>query len=233
MITGSGLSGTSAADAAPPGQGTAGRRAAARVAAKALPNLVIAAIVPAVCFLVGRRLWGLGGAIALALVWNGSCQAVRRLSGKPLSGLLLVGSIGLVVRASVALALNSTRLFFIVPAVVTAITGAVYVASGSRSNRLMALVTAELMPDSVLDVTDARVARLLRAGSMLYGAEQLLIAAVSIVMVINLSTTAYVAVHPLVSWAVLVLVIAVAIPFFQRELRQVVSIHRPALAPTA
>jgi hypothetical protein len=60
-----------------------------------------------------------------------------------------------------------------------------------------------------------------------------LIAAVSIVMVTNLSTTAYVAVHPLVSWAVLGLVIAVAIPFFQQELRQVASAHRPALTSTA
>jgi hypothetical protein len=203
------------------------------VAAKALPNLVIVAVVPAVCFLVGRRLWGLSGAIALTLVWNGSCQALRRLLGKPLSGLLIIGSVGLVLRASAALVLNSARVFFIVPAIVTAITGAVYVASGCRSSRLMALVAADVMPESVLDVTDARVARLLRAGSVLYGAEQVLIAAVSIVMVTNLSTTAYVAVHPLVSWAVLGLVIAVAIPFFQQELRQVASAHRPALTSTA
>ena len=224
---------TSAADRGTADIGAAGRSAAARVAIKALPNLVIAAVVPALCFFVGRHLWGLGGAVALAVVWNGSCQAVRRISGHPLSGLLLIGSIGLVIRASVALALNSSRVFFIVPAIVTAATGAMYVASGCTSSRLMTLLAADLVPDSVLDVSDARVGRLLRAASVLYGAEQLLIAVVSIVMLINLSTTVYVAVHPLVSWAVLGLVIAIAVPFFRQELRQTVGVHRPALASIA
>ena len=221
------------ADRASARPGAGGRRAAARVAAKAVPNLVIAAVVPAVCFLLGRRLWGLDGAIGLALVWNGVCQAGRRFLGKPFSGLLVIGSIGLVLRASVALALNSAQVFFIAPAIVTAITGAVYVASGFKSSRLLALVVADLVPDSSLDVTDARMARLLRMGSVLYGAEQLLVALVSIVMVINLSTTAYVAVHPLVSWAVLGLVIAAAVPFFQQELRRVADLRRLAPAATA
>jgi hypothetical protein len=220
MVTRPGPSGSARADRPPARQWAVDRQAVARVAAKALPNLVIAAAVPALCFLVGRRLWGLNGAIGLALVWNGSCQAARRLLGKPFSGLLVIGSIGLVLRASIALALSSAHVFFIVPAIVTAITGTMYVASGFKSSRLLALVVADLVPESTLDVTDARVARLMRIGSVLYGAEQLLIALVSIVMVINLSTTAYVALHPLVSWAVLALVIGAALPFFQQELKR-------------
>ena len=132
-----------------------------------------------------------------------------------------------------AIALSSTEVFFIAPAIITAITGAVYVASGFKSSRLLALVVADLVPDSTLDVTDARVACLLRMGSVLYGAEQLLIALVSIVMVINLSTTAYVAMHPLVSWAVLGLVIAAAVPFLRQELKRVADVRGAPLASTA
>ena len=190
--------------------------------AKALPNLIVAGIMPALCFLAGRRLWGLTGAICLALGWNGGCQVVRRLLGKPLSGLLIIGLLELVLRASVALALKSTQAFFIAPAIVTAFTGVIYIGSGFSSTPLVGKVLADLVPESALDVNDPRVAVLLRKGSVLYGAEQLLIAVVSLVMVANLSTTAYVAVHSLVSWLLLGLMAAAVAPFLLAEVRAMV-----------
>ena len=174
---------------------------------------------PAVCFLAGRRLWGLAGGICLALAWNGGGQVVRRLLGKPLSGLLIIGLLELVLRASVALALKSTQAFFIAPAIVTAVTGVVYIGSGFTSTPLVGKVLADLVPESMLDVNDPRLAVLLRKGSLLYGAEQLLIAVVSLVMVVNLSTTVYVAVHSLVSWVLLGLMAAVVTPFLLGEVR--------------
>jgi hypothetical protein len=196
-----------------------GRRVAARLAAKAGPNLVIAAVVPSVCFLVGRSLWGLPGAIALALLWNASCQGVRRLAGKPLSGLLILGSVELVVRALVALLLNSARMYFIAPAIVTAVTGLVCVASAFTSRPLLAPVIADLVPSSVFDVRDPRHTRLLQKGSAIYGLEQVLTAAVSMVMIANTSMTVYAAVHPLVSWLVLGLVVSAVIPTFRSDWR--------------
>ncbi len=207
----------------------AGHRAAITLAAKALPNLVVAGVMPAVCFLAGRRLWGLAGGICLALAWNGACQVVRRLLGKPLSGLLIIALLELVLRASVALALKSTQAFFIAPAIVTAVTGVVYIGSGFTSTPLVGKVLADLVPASVLDVTDPRVAVLLRKGSLLYGAEQLLIAVVSLVMILNLSTTVYVAVHSLVSWVLLGLVAALIAPFLLAELRAAIRQDRPIL----
>ena len=174
---------------------------------------------PAVCFLAGRRLWGLAGGICLALAWNGGGQVVRRLLGKPVSGLLIIGLVELVLRASVALALKSTQAFFIAPAIVTAVTGVVYIGSGFTSTPLVGKVLADLVPESMLDVNDPGLAVLLRKGSLLYGAEQLLIAVVSLVMIVNLSTTVYVAVHSLVSWVVLGLMAAVVTPFLLGEVR--------------
>src|SRR5689334_23475665 len=52
---------------------------------------------------------------------------------------------------------------------------------------------------------------------ILYGIEQFLTAMVSVVMVVNLSTTTYIAVHPFVSWAIFGVGIALVGPFFQRD----------------
>ena len=208
-------------------------RVAAKVAATAVPSLILGAVVPALCFLVGRRVWGLGGAICLALVWNGCCQAGRRLRGKPLSGLLIIGLLELGLRGSVALALNSAKLFFVVPAIVTAVSGGVFVVCGLTSTPLISAVVADLVPDSVLDVIDPRVTVLLRKVSVLYGAEQVLVAIVSIAMAMNLSTATYVTIHVVVSWAVLGIVIAAAAPFLGGELRAVVRGEHGALAAEA
>jgi hypothetical protein len=216
--------------AAVPWRSRVDQRAALALAAKALPNLLVAGVVPAVCFLAGRRLWGLAGAICLAMAWNGGCQVVRRLLAKPLSGLLIIGLLELVLRASVALVLKSTQAFFVAPAVVTAVTGVVYMASGFTRTPLVGKVLNDLVPESVLDVNDPCVAVLLRKGSLLYGAEQLLVAMVSLVMVVNLSTTVYVAVHSLVSWVLLGLMAAVAAPFFLGEVRTVARRGQARLA---
>jgi intracellular septation protein A len=190
---------------------------------KAIPGLILGAAIPAVCFLVGRRVWGLMGAICLALAWNGSCQAARWLRGRPLSGLLLIGLIGLVLRGSVAVALHSARIFFIAPAVVTGICGLLYVGSGLMGRPLITPVVVELVPDSVLNVCDPQVARLLQRISVMYGAEQVVVALLSVVMVLNLPIATYLALHTLVSWSVLAAVVVAAGLLMREDFRMVIG----------
>jgi hypothetical protein len=184
-----------------------------RVAATAVPHLLVAAVVPTVCFLVGRDLWGLPGAIGLALGWNWTCQAIRWARGCDWSGLLLLGSISLIIRAVVALALHSAQVFLIAPALVTLAMGAVYVATAFSSTPLLGRVIGDLVPASVLDTSDPRVDAVVRKASIIYGVEQWLSALMSIVMVVNMGTTTYVAVHEFASFGVLLVVAAVALPF--------------------
>jgi hypothetical protein len=184
-----------------------------RVAAKAGPHLFIAAVIPTVCFVVGHHLWGLSGAIGLAFGWNAACQLTRRLLGQQWSGLLVIGSVSLVLRAAAALALHSAQVFFLAPALITLVMGGIYIASAFSATPLLSRVAGDLVPDSVLDIDDPRIAMLLRISSVIYGVEQWIAALVSIFMVINMSTTTYVAVHELASCAVLGLVAAITVPF--------------------
>lgn len=196
-------------------------RAASALAAKAIPNLLIGAAIPAALFLLGRSVWGLVGGIALSLAWNGSCQIGRRVLGKPVSGLLIVGLVEGVARAAVAIALHSAQAYFVAPSIVTAATGVIFIRSGFTATPLTARVVAELVPSSLIDLGDPRVLRLMRRGSLLYGTEQILVALVSLEMVAKLSTTTYIAVHPFASWAIVGMMVAVALPFFRSELRAV------------
>ena len=185
----------------------------ARLCRRAVPNLLISAVGPAVCFIEGRHLWGLVGGVVLALAWNGVAQAGRILRGQPWSGILLVGLIGLVMRGSLALALHSARMYFVAPAVVTAITGAAYVMSVFTPMPLVTRMFAELVPPSVVDPGHPRWRRILRRGTVFYGMEQIGVSVLSLFMVVRMSPSMYAAVHPVISSAVFALAAAAALPF--------------------
>lgn len=205
------------------------RSRATAVALKAVPNIVVAAVIPAVGFIVGKHLWGLAGAIIVVLVWNGGCQLIRRLAGRAFSVLLVISLAELVLRSVLSLVLGSAQVFFVIPSVITAVTGAVFVATAFTSRPLLAGVMFDLVPASVLDRTDRRMMALLAKASMLYGAEQMLIAAISILMAVNLPATTYAAVHPPVSWAVLGVTVTTAGVLLRRQLRALLPKNRPSV----
>lgn len=192
-----------------------------RVARHAGPHVLEATLGPTACFLTGRALWGVDGALALALVWTAGCLGLRRRRGGDTSGLLLIGLTTLLLRAGVSLALHSEQAYLIAPAVVTAMMGVVYLVSARRPKPLLARVVGDLVPPAWVRTDDPRVARLCRIGSAVWGGEQIVTAAVSLVMVHRLSPTTYVLVHQLVSWLVLAAVVAVVLPFFWRDVRAV------------
>jgi hypothetical protein len=206
------------------------QRLVAKTAARAVPSLILGAVVPAVCFLLGQHVWGLIGAIGLTLAWSSLYQVFRWLCGQTLSGLVLLGLVELGLRTAVALALHSTQLFFIAPAIITAVTAAVFVGSALKSKPLLARVVGELVPPSVLDPRDPRVTRMLNRVSVLYGAEQFVIAVISVAMILNMSTSEYVAMHTVVSWLVLGVATVAIGPFFRAELQAIIHSQRPALA---
>lgn len=200
-----------------------------RFARHAVPHLLQATIGPAVAFLTGRALWGLNGALALALAWTGTCIGLRALRGKRMSGLLCIGAITLLLRAVVSLAMHSANAFFLAPALVTAVMGAVYMGSAFTEKPLLGRVLGDLVPSS-FDLSDPGLLRISRIGSFVWGAEQTISALVSIVLLMHVSTTRYVTMHEPVSWLIFLIVIGAAVPFFWGDLRAVRLLRRAAAA---
>ena len=179
------------------------------------------------CFLIGRHEWGLAGGVVLVLLWSGSYQAVRWIKTRTISGLILLYILVLLLRGVVALAFNSASMFFIAPSVVTAIGGCVFITTALLAKPLVAPVVNELVPNTVIDLKDPRARRAMIKVSFIYGIEQLINAAVLIILALRLSTTLYIAVHGVISWIIMGLVILAAIPFVWKDLRAVVHWDRP------
>lgn len=190
------------------------------LARRAVPGLLVSAAAPAACFILGRDLWGLIGGIGAALVWGAAAQSYQLLRGRPCSAILLLGIFGLIVRSSIALSLHSARLYFIAPALVTAMTGCAYIASGVRGTPLLGRMVAELVPPGVLDARGPRWRGMLRMTSILYGTEQIVVACLSVIMVMNVDPGTYAAVHPMLSWAVLAVCAGLAAPLLRAEWRK-------------
>jgi hypothetical protein len=159
----------------------------------------------------------------LTLAWNIGLQAIRGVRGEPFSAILLLGMAELAIRSSAALALHSTSAYFVAPAVMTAVVGAAFIGSAFTTRPLAARMFWEIVPDSVLSQGDPRAARLLRNASVLYGGQQMAVAGVSILMLGTMSTTSYVAIHPMLSWVALGFLALAAAPMLRRHLS-----HPPA-----
>ena len=189
----------------------------ASIARQAGPSIAVATVVPWALFLVGHHFWGLGGGILLALAWSWAAQMVRIVRRQPWSALLVISSVELLVRSSLAVAFNSASTYFLAPAAATAVTGLMCVGCAFRSSPFLSRIISELLPTSVLE-SSPRAGQLIRAVVLAYGVEQVVVAGLSVVMFLNVSVTTYAAFHPMLSWLVLAAVVAVSAPFLRREL---------------
>lgn len=194
--------------------------AAVNLARHAVPHLLEASLGPTACFLTGRALWGIDGALALALGWTAVCMGLRHIRGRRCSGLLLIGMTTLVLRAGLSLAMHSERAYLIAPAVVTIAMGLIYVASAFTPTPLLTRVIGDLVPARWIDPARPRTARLCRVASAVWGFEQIVCAAISLAMILRVSATTYLMVHQLVSWSIAGLVLAAVVPFFWSDLSE-------------
>jgi intracellular septation protein A len=203
-------------------RGGARWRTLGKVGAKAVPGMILGGIIPGLCFLYGNHEWGLAGGIVLVLLWSLAYQVARWVKTRSISGLVILYLLVLGLRGATALAFHSASMFFITPSIITAIGGCVFIATALLARPLVAPIINELVPHTVLDCRDPQVKSVMIKISLLYGVEQLVNAAVLIIMVEKMSTTLYVATHGVVSWFIMGLMILVAIPLVWKELRTLI-----------
>jgi hypothetical protein len=187
------------------------------IARKAGPNIAVATVVPWALFLVGHHLWGLAGGILLALAWSSAAQMVRVIRRRPWSALLVISSVELLLRSSLAVAFNSASTYFLAPAAATAVTGLICIGCALRSSPFLSRIISELIPTSVLE-SSPRAGQFIRTIALAYGLEQVVVAGLSVAMFLNVSVTTYAAFHPLLSWLVLATVLVLSAPVLRRHL---------------
>lgn len=162
------------------------------VLARAVPNLVEAKLVPLVLFLCCYRLWGVGAALVAALAWSVAALARRIVLGRRVSGLVVLGLVGLVGKTVVALASGSLALYFLQPTLTTALVGAAFVVSVAAGRPLAERLVHDLWPIEEEWASHALLRRFFNRLSVLWAITSLVNAALTVWLLYTQPLTTFV-----------------------------------------
>ena len=148
-------------------------------------NLLVACVVPAIVFYSVFVNFGVWPAIAASMTWSYGAIAVRALAGRRASGMLLLTAGVLTLRTIVALAAQSTFVYFLQPVLADLLIGAAFLASALTARPVVARLAGDFYP--LTDELHARPAmqRLFRRLTLLWAAA--LLAKAGVVFVLLLS----------------------------------------------
>jgi intracellular septation protein A len=172
------------------------------VARHALPNVVISTLVPTALFYVGWYAQGRSAAFALALGWALTVLAWRAVRRQRVPALLGLTTVMLVLRTALALASGSTRVYFMQPIATTVIIGGLFLLSVAAGRPLISRLAGDFcpLPREVLERADLH--HHFRNLSLLWAGVYFLNATVTLLLLLNLPVTTFVATKTLASLAI-------------------------------
>jgi hypothetical protein len=142
--------------------------------------------------------------VYLAMVW-------RLARGHEVPPLLVLAVIGITVRTAVALSSGSTFLYFAQPVLGSLAMGCVFLCSIAIGRPLVARLALEFWPLTEEMLVHPMVSRLLRRLTYLWAAVNLAIGGTTLVLLLALPMSAYLAVKQVTTLAITVLGIAITI----------------------
>jgi hypothetical protein len=109
-------------------------------------NLLVACVVPGVVFYTLFVTAGIWPAIGAGLAWSYGAIAVRALAGRRTSGMLLLTAGVLTVRTIVALAAQSTFIYFLQPVLTDLLIGTTFLLSAMTARPVVARLAGDFYP---------------------------------------------------------------------------------------
>jgi intracellular septation protein A len=148
-------------------------------------NLLVACVIPGIVFYSMFTAFGVWPAIGASLVWSYGAIAVRALTGRRASGMLLLTAGVLTLRTVVALASHSTFIYFLQPVLTDLLIGTAFLASTVTARPVVARLAGDFYP--LTDELHARPAmrRLFRRLTLLWAAALLAKAVVVYVLLVS------------------------------------------------
>jgi intracellular septation protein A len=188
------------------------------LAARAVPQVVEGVVVPAALFLVVKSLAGLAAAIVAAFGWWVVVIASRLVRRQRVPAIVLVGALTLFVRSVVGLATGSTVLYFLQPSVAPACLAAAFLGSVVCRRPLARRFAGDFctLPRAVLH--DLRVHRFFQRVSIMWAIVGLANAALTLWLLVTVSTSAFVAAQAALSVSVTVTAVGVSFLWFRSSL---------------
>ena len=181
------------------------------VARRGLPNIVEATLIPSALFIVLAATTGTAIAMVAVFAWSFAAIVRRVVRRAPIPGLLILATVGLIVRTAVGLLSGSTFAYFLQPIATTVALAAVFLGSVLVGRPVIARLAHDFCPLDGEVACRPAVVELFAGLTVLWAGVHLLTAAATLGMLMTMPVTTFVAVKTVTCLAITVGAIAVTI----------------------
>ncbi|WP_459985213.1 VC0807 family protein [Nocardioides sp. AN3] len=162
------------------------------VITRVVVTLATAVLVPAVLLWATMQLFDVTTAVVVALSWMAALMGWRHVTGRPVSGLLLLSLGVLTVKTAFTLVTGNTFVYFVQPVFADVAVSAIFLGSLVRGRPVIARLAPEFYPMSAALAARPEVCALFRRLTLMWGLVILGKAAITWWLLEALSTAAFV-----------------------------------------
>jgi intracellular septation protein A len=190
------------------------------LALRALPRLVEGVLVPTALFLLLLNTAGVRAAIVGGFAWSMAVIVVRRMLGRRVPTMVLIGVGVLLGRTLLSLATGSSFLYFLQPTLGTATIGLVMLGSALVGRPLVLRLARDFCPLPADTMGDPHLRRFFLGISFFWGVTNLVNAAVTLWLLVSQSVSTYVVTRTAMSWTLTIVGIGISVLWFTRVMRR-------------
>jgi hypothetical protein len=190
------------------------------VARRGLPNLIEATVVPAILFYVLVVAISGTAAIIGAMAWALVAVARRVAVGAPIPSILLLGTLGILVRTVVGLLSGSMFAYFLQPLATTVALGALFLGSALVGRPVIGRLAHDFCPIAPEVADRPAVVSLFVGLTVLWAGVHLLTAATTFGMLVSLPVSTFILVKTITSMSITVAAIVFTVTWSIRVARR-------------
>ncbi len=172
------------------------------VTRRLVPYLIEATLIPTVVFYVCLLALNLTWAFVGALGCSYAAVARRRMSGRPIPGLLVLACLGITVRTVIFRFSNSSFVYFVQPILRTLVTAATFALSVLVGRPLIARFASDFCSMSPEVEGRPAIVRLFRRLTYLWAGVNVALAAVSITLLLTVPVAVFVGTTTVAVWTI-------------------------------
>lgn len=189
-----------------------------QLARRAAPQIIEGVLIPLGLFLIAMRFLGIWPAIVVGLGWEAAAISLRLLTGRRVSGIMIVGALMLTTRSALSLATGSTFVYFAQPILGAALVASAFLLSVVAGQPLARKFATDycFIPDHVQD--DERVHAFMVRCSIMWAAVGFANTGITLWLLLSQSTTTFILAKTLLSWVLFLGPVAMSVIWFRRSM---------------
>jgi hypothetical protein len=186
----------------------------------ALPNLIEGKLVPVALFVGFLELLGNVPALLVALTWSLGSLGVRRLTGRTVSGLIVLSAVTLAARTVAAIVTGSMVVYFVQPLITTVCVGIAFLLSVRVGTPLAQKLAFDLLPFDEGTKHHPVVQRFFTRLSVCWAFTSMINAAITLWLLLSADTTTFIVVKSFLGPTTAAITIATMLVVLRLDVRR-------------